>query len=313
MIKYLKYDEINKKKWDACIKESFNGLIYGYSWYLDIVAEDWDALVEGDYDRILPLPSRRKYAISYLYQPFFTQQLGVFSKNILTEEITEDFIKSIPPIYRFAEINLNIYNKLDPDKYDIRWMLNHELDLIKPYKDLYSNFSKNIKRNLKKAKNNQVEILKNIRPDEIIEVFKQNKGKEIRVLNDLDYVRLKRIIYTCLYKGKAKIYGAYTPENELCAGAVFTFSHNKATFLFSATNEVAKELGAMPLLIDHFIKEHAQTHLTLDFEGSNDPNLARFYKSFNANEIFYPHLKIDRLPWLVRPVVKLVKKFRSII
>ena len=32
-IKYLQHKEIDKAKWDACIEQAPNGLIYGYSFY----------------------------------------------------------------------------------------------------------------------------------------------------------------------------------------------------------------------------------------------------------------------------------------
>jgi hypothetical protein len=44
-IKYLQHKEIDKAKWDACITNAPNGLIYGYSFYLDCMAKHWDALV----------------------------------------------------------------------------------------------------------------------------------------------------------------------------------------------------------------------------------------------------------------------------
>ena len=51
-------------------------------WYLDIVHENWDALMEDDYERVMPMPVITKnWRISYIFQPFFVQQLGVFSKT----------------------------------------------------------------------------------------------------------------------------------------------------------------------------------------------------------------------------------------
>jgi lipid II:glycine glycyltransferase (peptidoglycan interpeptide bridge formation enzyme) len=102
--------------------------------------------------------------------------------------------------------------------------------------------------------------------------------------------------------------GAYSETNDLCAGAFFVYSNKKVIFYFSATDETAKANGAMPLLIDHFIRKHANAHITLDFEGSNDPGLARFYKSFGANEVTYPHYKINKLNPLFKLGLKLVKK-----
>jgi hypothetical protein len=59
----------------------------------------------------------------------------------------------------------------------------------------------------------------------------------------------------------------------------------------------------MFLLIDSFIREHAGQALTLDFEGSNDPNVARFYKSFGAAECNYYKITINRLPWIAKQAV----------
>ncbi len=72
-IKYLTYQQINKIKWDACIDKAGNGLVYGYSFYLDAMAKNWDALVlsagpgGNDYKAVMPLTWNKKYSILYLY------------------------------------------------------------------------------------------------------------------------------------------------------------------------------------------------------------------------------------------------------
>jgi hypothetical protein len=91
---------------------------------------------------------------------------------------------------------------------------------------------------------------------------------------------------------------------------IIFISHYKATFLFSATNEDARESGAMPMLISQFIFSAAGNHLTLDFEGSNDPQLGRFYKSFGAQKIEYPSISINRLPFPLRQTFSIYKKIR---
>ena len=310
MIKYLKHSEIDPEKWDACIDESFNGLIYAKTWWLDMVAPDWEGLVANDYESIMPLIVGRKYRISYLYQPPFTQQLGIFSKKVLSEHLVNDFINSIPKKIKFVEINLNTFNKYTGDPGKSQAWLNHELDLIKPYENIAKEFSTNLKRNLKKAESNKLTLVKNSKPEDIIRLFRENRGKTINHLKDEQYAMLARLIYAGIYKGITTTYGVFSPTNDLCAGAIFMRSKKKAIFLFSGLNETGKELNAMPWLIDNFIREHSQRHLTLDFEGSNDPNLARFYKSFAAKEITYPHIKLNRLPWFISISVKLVKSLR---
>jgi hypothetical protein len=307
LIRYLKHNEIDPEKWDRCIQRSVNSMVYATTWYLDLVNGRWEGLVQNDYERVMPLTPGRKFGIDYLFQPPFTQQLGIFSQTHLTDEVVQNFLIAIPSRYRFIEINLNTHNKVKKaDSCFTQW-LTHELDLIGSYEDIRNGYSTNLKRNIKKAQAAKVSIVENVKPDDVVRVFRQNKGKQLANLKDSDYDLLRRMIYVMIYKRMAYVVGAYNETNDLCAGAFFVYSNKKVIFYFSATDEMAKASGAMPLLIDHFIRKHANAHITLDFEGSNDPNLARFYKSFGANEVTYPHYKINKLNPLLKLGVALVK------
>ncbi len=79
MIRHLPHSSIDKQKWDACISDSRNRIPYALSWWLDAVCPGWDALVQDDYLAVMPLTHGHKFGIDYLYQPYFTQQLGIFS------------------------------------------------------------------------------------------------------------------------------------------------------------------------------------------------------------------------------------------
>ena len=79
MIRYLKNHEIDMLKWDNCIAHSFNGNVFGYSWFLDVVSHGWEALVEDNYVRVMPLTTVRKNFITSIHQPDFAQQLGIYS------------------------------------------------------------------------------------------------------------------------------------------------------------------------------------------------------------------------------------------
>ncbi|MBU2650508.1 MAG: GNAT family N-acetyltransferase [Bacteroidetes bacterium] len=307
MIRYLHQNEIDRDKWDHCILHAFNGMIYGYSWYLDIVAPRWEGLVENDYERVFPLPGSRRLGIDYIFQPFFTQQLGLFSVSILNPEKVHEFLNAIPSRYKWIELNLNTLNKIDSDGFQVSPQVNHELDLIQPYDGISRNYHTNTRRNLKKAAESGLNIVKNIQPGDVIQLFRQNRGKDVTTLKDDDYKRLSRLIHTCLHKGIAEVYGVYNHVNELCAGAVFVTANKKAIFLFSGMNQEGRESRAMFLLIDHFIREHAQSHLVLDFDGSNDPDLARFYRGFGSNECHYLRVTADRLP----PLASWMKNLKS--
>lgn len=298
MINYLTHNEIDKKKWDAVISHAFNGNIYAFSWYLDLIHEDWEALVEGDYERVMPLTCGKKWGIGYVLQPFFAQQLGVFSTGILSGEHVADFIRKIPGKYPFVQINLNIHNHPDlPAPYQLLRNKNYLLDLIHNYRKHYSQYSQNAKRNLKKSKKLHLSLSKNLNPGLVTELFKNNRGKQIKKLKDDDYQRLLRLMYAAVHKGKGITYGVYTANNELCAAAFFLLENQHLIFLFSGSNQEARQNGAMTFLFDSVIEEFSGSQVVLDFEGSNDENLARFYSSFGSKEVYYNVLKYNLLPF----------------
>jgi hypothetical protein len=112
-------------------------------------------------------------------------------------------------------------------------------------------------------------------------------------------------------RGIAEVIGAYNSRYELCAGAVFVRSHGKAIFLFSSVNPEARTNGAMALIIDQFIRQNAGKQITLDFEGSNNPDLARFYKSFGAATLTYPHVIISKMPRLLDFSLKIYRRIKG--
>jgi len=307
MIRYLERDNIDEKKWDTCIQKSFNGNLYGYSWFLDVVAGEWAGLVEGDYERVFPLPFRKKYGIHYIYQPFFTQQLGLYSKSALNTEILSKFLDASLPQFQYIEINLNLHNKADEDRYKVLPQVNHELDLIHSYEKILNRYSDNLQRNLKKASKAGLSIMRNPKPDTIVKLFRDNRGKTIKHLKDNDYQRLLHVVYQSTYKRIADIRGVYDERNSLVAGAFFIRSHKKTIFLFSGLSDEGREKAAMPFLIDSYIRENAGRHLTFDFDGSNDPNLARFYKGFGSKEMIYQRVVIDSLPIYAKVGYRLLK------
>ncbi len=311
MIRYFGHNEIDKQKWDAAVRHSFNGNMYAYSWYLDLVHPGWEALVEDNYVRIMPLTGNRKWGIDYLFQPFFAQQLGVFSTEILNSAIINRFIAAIPDKFRFVQINLNIHNKPRPENYRLIPNQNHLLDLIVRYPQLASRYASNTKRNLKKALRSGLTLMKGLDPKRLTELFRQNRGQEISHWGDEHYRRLERIMYQAIYRGAGEIYGVYTEQNTLCAGAFFLKDAKHLIFLFSATNTEARKLNAMTFLLDSIIRNHSETARVLDFEGSNNANLARFYRGFGAQPLTYYRLEINRLPFPWRQIIFRLKQKKN--
>src|ERR1700743_2045713 len=134
-IKYLTNNAIDKRKWDVCIANADNGLIYGYAYYLDIMAKNWDALVLNDYEAVLPLTWNKKYGFYYLYQPFFAASFGFFCKNIFSYLLNK-FLSAIPKKFKYWDFYLANYFPVHG--YELYKRSNYVLSLNKNYELLIS-------------------------------------------------------------------------------------------------------------------------------------------------------------------------------
>ena len=311
MIRYLKHTEVDTKRWDDCISRSLNRRVYAYSWYLDLVCPGWDALVEDDYTDVFPLTHNRKMGIRYLFQPYFTQQLGLFSAERISGDKLGNFLHAIPPTFRFAEIQLNDQNQVATGEGILKTRVNHELSIACSYEELSGKFSQNTRRNIRKAKELKVTTSCNVSQDELISLFRANFGDREGKLQQGHYDTMKSLIVYGLEHGMGHLEGAFDKDGVLCSAAFFLFDGDHAYFLFAASGKQARENGAMFLLIDRFLKENAGNYQLLDFEGGNDANLGRFYKSFGADEVPYPAIYINRLPGPINSLLYFVRKLRQ--
>jgi len=295
-IKIIDRENIDIIKWNKCIDRANNGLVYSYSWFLDITArKSWKAIVIGDYEYIMPFAENKKYFIKYVYQAFFTQQLGVFSEKEITFEIVGIFLNELLKKYKFINTNLNYACKTNSINLQIRD--NYELDLNYSYDILCRNFNKNAKTYLKKAEKHNLKFTNDITINNIIQL---KRNKENINLNGVNLDLLEQLLITITKNTKFKIYGIKNQNDELISASFYVFSHNKAYYIFSESNEEGRAKFASFFLMDKFIKDHALQNLILDFEGSMIPGVARFFKGWGAKNNPYYNFKQNNLPLFIR-------------
>lgn len=307
MIQYLEHSQIDKTQWDATIAQCGN--IYAYSWYLDIVHPGWDALVGDDYQSVMPLTGAKKFGVHYLFQPYFVQQLGVFSKEALSPGKTEEFLNAIPKKYRFAEIRLNESNTFNNTIQGIEYHRNVILDLNCDYESIKANYHTNTKRNLAKAEANNLQIVDTVIPYHVVALFTDNRGALLDKWGDAEYARLTKLTKVAVNHKSAFLLGVTEKGvGELLCAAIFMKTASRITFLFSGLKQEGKDKQAMTFLLDSVIQKYANQPITFDFEGSDDDNLARFYLGFGGHEVKYPSYTFNRLSPMGKALLKLWKK-----
>ncbi len=300
MLKYFRHKEIDREKWDNCIAGSANEFIYAYSWYLDIVSPGWDAIINEGYTAVMPLTWKKKFGVYYLYQPYFTQQLGIFSTALINDTIVNEFINAIPDRFRYIQINLNEYNPHSSIQTDIILNSNYELPLSATYEKIYNSYSRNCKRNIKKAVEAGLTITDNISISQFAEFLKENLGEKITELNSKDYETLKSILKSSAENNTGKIYGVFTKEKELCAIGFFLHTSGRCIFSVCASSKQGKSFQAMYLLVDHEIENNSGRNMIFDFSGSKIKGIAYFNSTFGARPAEYPLVYRNNLPWFIK-------------
>lgn len=303
-LRLLQRDEIEAAKWNGCVHYAPNSKIYGYTWYLDNVAENWMGIIEDDYQSVFPLVwNDRLFRIKQLYQPYLCQQLGLFTVNVQSKERIRQFLEFIPPAFKYWSIAFNDSNKnvLKLSDYSTVEKPNYQLFLNKPYEELAKAYSSNTKRNLKKANKHTFHLTSNMKPELFLEELKKAQlAKGIQHPPQLYHAAI-RIIWNCLHRGKGTLMAAYDAETrELCAAIFFIFEGAAIIMLLNLSTAKGKERGAMTYLFDAIIRREAGSVKYIDFEGSAVPGIARFYKGFGAQNTPYYHLINNQLPWWAR-------------
>jgi hypothetical protein len=298
MIEYIKNHEIDREQWDNCIRNSPGIKPYAYSWYLDIMAPGWEALVDDDYDSVFPIPGSSRFGIKYVATPIFLQQLGAFSPDKPAENAIIEFLDFIPDFYRL--IDLCVAQKCVNDGYKLTEKANFELDLSKPYEKIRENFTHHCKRNVESASRKNPEIVTNIRPEELIDVFIMNRGKEIKGIKPRDYLRLKNLMDFCLKNKKGRIMGVRGSGKRIIFGMFTVETHGNITMLFVVNTNQSREKKIGYYVVNELIKENASTRKTLDFAGSSIPSIASFMESFGSKKVPFYRIYRNRLFWPVR-------------
>ena len=294
-IQYIPHNAIDKSKWDNCIREADNSLVYAYSFYLDHMSPGWDALVEGDYAMVMPLTHNKKFGIPYLYQPFLTAQLGVFGKG--AGPAVAKFIDAIPRRFKFIDVALNTGNNLYAGN-NVISRNNYVLDLRLPYVELQKNYRDHVRRNLKKAEESGCTPAKDIDVENIINLaVKQMRVSDRNV--DLNISRFRTLFAELNRRDMVTTYGV-SCKDQLQASCVFFHAGGRAYYILVGNDPAGKNTGASHALIDAFIRDNAGKEMILDFEGSDIKSLAFYYSSFGAVKETYPAIRINRLPWFLK-------------
>ncbi len=296
IIKYLKHSEIDKCKWDECVSKSINSLVYAFSYFLDVMAPKWEAIVINDYELVFPLPVRKKFGIKYLYIPAFTSQLGLFGRNpsINVNEILDLIKRKI----NFGDIFFNNANVIDVELVTIR--TNFVLNLQVGYENIYKNYAPDLKRILRKKRKDEIIYSKHIKIEYAVQLYKDNYAERTPQLSFQDYENFIKVCNLLIKKNMCFTRSICCEDGSVLCTLICYLDGKRIYTIINPSTEIGRQKEAAIFLFNYLIKEFSGSDIVLDFVGSDLPGVQFFLKKFSPlnDSVFFYHF--NHLPFLLR-------------
>jgi hypothetical protein len=309
--------ELDTVAWDSCIWASFNRVIYGYAWHLDVVLSEpgwkWMGLVSvnetGVYQAVMPVPLRRKFGRWIVHQPLFCQFLAVFS----TDETIDPgpFYRAIQQRFRYGSklsllapnIPFTYFERIEPRK-------TYVLDLRRSYESIAHNYTHDRRLNLRRAQKAGWHVIDSEDILPLINLFRAHHAASIGV-GDWAYSILTKLYETLRQRQLVTLRYALV-DDQIEAGALFVQEGNRIVYLFNAASDRGRSANARTLLIDQLIQQWAGQPMLLDFESPEKLSIAQFYRSFGTTDEVYQTVSWNRLTRMERMLLRVKNGLTSL-
>lgn len=285
-IQILSRNQLDTEKYNRCISLSDHPMPYAFSEHLDLVAWRWKVVVSGEYDAVMPFAYNRKLlGVPQIYHPPYAQQLGVFGRYQRDVVVVKAMLNALSKLYVRVQMQMNAANPLPSMAgWLFRERTNFELDLNKPYLAIKKGYRKGHLANIKSAHKHHVGKRGAISPDAFAKYESSQKGT-------IEFGRLSQLIE--LY-GRDSIWSAHLEDGQLGAAGFFPelnqfgeHSQNRVVYMIGFTTDVGRKAFSAHFLLDSLIQHYANQPVILDFEGSELPGVARFFKGFGPQTVPY--------------------------
>lgn len=221
MYRYVPFEEIEQNKWNGTVYYSPNGTVYGYYWYLKALWREWDAIVEDDYESVLPILPRRISKGEELLVP----ELGPYSVNALTPARVGEMLDlarqhSKDRLHPLSSRITKLPKHYPSKSVSTAWTLDtiDDLDVIK------GSYDTAVTARL--AQSNNYKIDSSIKPERLVKV-----GKLSPVLQNT----LLRVVYNAIHRGIGWSSGMLDQSTgEYQALSFFVSTNNKIFEIYAA-------------------------------------------------------------------------------
>jgi len=312
-IQILPPSELDKAKWDHTVFESANGRFFAAYDYLQHMAPDWNGLVIGDYEAVLPLIYNTKYRIRYLAALPFVRQLGMIGRlpqQMQTAAATKAIFEIIHDFAKYGDI---CFNELNEDLLGGAGLVgttqalpNYELNLNKGLSILTGGYQKSLQGKLRRLQKEAALQWLAADPHEVIGAYQQMLSVKTELDLKADFKKLHHLVEQPFGKAHFSAYQVRKKSSHhpvLLQGIYGKDKHRVYKFMTVISPEGRKEQAGI-FALNELIARYVSRDYKLDFMGSGLPGVRSFIESFGALNKPYFLYHFNHLPWPLRLVKK---------
>ena len=293
-VKIVDYDCLKENEIELLNEITSDLSLFEQLWFIALLADyKVKICIYLDFETVFFVPFRSKFGVSYAYMPAFLQKLNFIGSNSGVNPIMNVLFKSL----RFGEISLSEKLAVGIGESCFKDRKNYRLELSSSYEDIKRKYSKNHIRNCKKA--NIIQVLNGNDCSGLISIFKSEKKSVFHKKQMQEFIHnLKKMEKCERIKKHTLIYNAFI-ENRLVA-SIFIINYNGLLYyILGSSIKSDFKVSSLGLyrLFDYLIELHSNQGLILDFEGSDHPGIARFFKGFGSTDSQFYFMRWNHLPF----------------
>lgn len=268
-LRFISQEELNKQLYNSCVHYATNGSIYGYDWFLNATAREWDMLVEVEDESwvsVMPLPRVKSWwGRVKLEQPRLVPELAVYTVRSLSPKRIQSFWDAIPENFRGGGLTVEPASVPEgPGRFTVNAAEGSALLLNRPYDEIIGDFSPAYHEGLIRAEEAGLRPSPSFKPERLADFWLKVNGASAE--NEWAYHAMQRLMYQVLHRSWGGTHAVVNLAGELQAMTFIVYSHSRIFPLFTVESEEGKSVGALNFLWDNLFKTHAEKSLKLKRE-----------------------------------------------
>ena len=201
IIQRIPRKQVNREKWNLAVNGERFPSPYGLCWWLDAVTDsNWEGLVLGDYQLVLPIPFFLKVGpLALVNGASFTQHLGPFGEGSSEEkQALLGQVSSLRYVRKLSSLVMAPGNR-----FKITPRNNYELELLPGYGTISKGYRADLRRKLRR---NELPPPVKISAESFIQFYLDTLGEKISMSS-----KDQRVVHALLLADKNRAKGSVMP------------------------------------------------------------------------------------------------------